>query len=175
MLQILVPIAIAVGSAGVRMAPRVIQGVDTASKRLRATVTPKNVDSGLQAFSGVQKLVAGTVPVITGLSISTTSGCSGGGGDGGGTVPPGDGGGGNPSCDCTASLAWDANTEADLAGYVVQWGTSPGNYTDEWFTTNPSAMISNLEMGRTHYFVVRAYDTAGNRSDPSNEVSKTAQ
>jgi fibronectin type 3 domain-containing protein len=70
-------------------------------------------------------------------------------------------------------LAWDTNTEQDLAGYRIHYGTSSGRYTlpfiDVQGTT--SASIQNLQATTTYYFVVTAYDNAGNESSPSNEVA----
>src|SRR5712691_7913145 len=74
--------------------------------------------------------------------------------------------------DTVVSLAWDANTEPDLAGYRIHYGTSPGSYT----TTIPvvgqnNARITNLQANTTYYFAVTAYDLAGNESLLSNEVA----
>ena len=76
--------------------------------------------------------------------------------------------------DMVVSLAWDANTEPDLAGYKIHYGTSSGRYT--LGTTNVvgrvnTGSIPNLQANTTYYFVVTAYDLAGNESQPSNEVA----
>jgi hypothetical protein len=71
-------------------------------------------------------------------------------------------------------LAWDANAEADLAGYKVYVGLAPGNYftsIDVGNVTNYT--VTGLEAGRLYYFAVTAYDQDGNESSHSNEVSTT--
>lgn len=69
-------------------------------------------------------------------------------------------------------LAWDANTEADIAGYRLYYGVSSGTYTmmiDTESTT--SATVSDLAVGSTYFFAVTAYNTSGLESPLSNEVS----
>ena len=78
-------------------------------------------------------------------------------------------------------LAWDANTEPDLEGYVVynkKGSPSPPydyveSYPEEGLADplNPSAVIADLESDVTYSFVVTAYDTQGNESDFSNAVT----
>jgi hypothetical protein len=72
------------------------------------------------------------------------------------------------------TIGWDANTEPELAGYKIYWGTSSGNYTsskDVGKTT--TATIDGVEEGTTYYLVVTAYDNQGNESGYSNQVSFT--
>lgn len=67
---------------------------------------------------------------------------------------------------------WNANTETDLAGYKVQYGTATGVYTQT--IDVGKVLIYNtgaLTEGKTYYFVVLAYDTSGNVSGPSTEAS----
>ncbi|HKB07864.1 MAG TPA: fibronectin type III domain-containing protein, partial [Candidatus Polarisedimenticolia bacterium] len=69
-------------------------------------------------------------------------------------------------------LTWDANTEPDLAGYRIRYGVAPSTPTqmiDVGLVTSYSIM--NLTAGTTYYFVVTAYDQAGNESQRSNEVA----
>jgi hypothetical protein len=72
----------------------------------------------------------------------------------------------------SCTLAWDANTEVDLAGYRLYWGTASGAYL---FTQQLSLVttntVTNLVAGQTWYFVVTAFNTSGLESGPSNEVS----
>ncbi len=70
-------------------------------------------------------------------------------------------------------LAWNPNTETDLAGYRIYSGTSPGSYTRPMINVgNVNAYtVTNLTATTTYYFVVTAYDSAGNESLRSNEVA----
>ncbi len=69
-------------------------------------------------------------------------------------------------------LTWSANTESDLAGYRLRYGTASGVYT---LTTDlgkvTSYDIQGLDPTKTYYFVLHAFDYAGNVSLPSNEAS----
>ncbi|HXU13101.1 MAG TPA: fibronectin type III domain-containing protein, partial [Candidatus Binatia bacterium] len=69
-------------------------------------------------------------------------------------------------------LSWDANSEPDLSGYRLLYGTSSGNYTNTIEIGNLTNYdVIDLASGTTYYFVVVAYDLAGNVSLRSNEVS----
>jgi len=71
------------------------------------------------------------------------------------------------------TLAWDANTESDLAGYKVYYGTASGVYgTPITIGTQTTYTVSSLPPG-TYYFAVTAYNTSGLESGYSNEVSQT--
>lgn len=71
------------------------------------------------------------------------------------------------------TLAWDANTETNLAGYNIYVSLSPGG-PYELIGTNEAdnteftwyGLPDNLD----HYFVVTAFNTEGLESDYSNEV-----
>jgi chitinase len=70
------------------------------------------------------------------------------------------------------TLAWDANTEPDLAGYKVHYGTVSGSYTtslDVHKVTTSS--IGTLTAGQTYYFAVTAYNSSNKESGYSNQVS----
>jgi len=70
------------------------------------------------------------------------------------------------------TLAWDANTEPDLAGYKVHYGTASGSYTTIVDVHNViTATVTGLAAGQTYYFVVTAYNAANNESGYSNQVS----
>ena len=88
------------------------------------------------------------------------------------------------------TLGWDANTETDLAGYRLYTSSTPGSYS--LVGKNPSLTPTNTSVsyvksiakpavtmttdmigtdGQRIYFVLTAFDTAGNESGISNEVS----
>jgi len=74
----------------------------------------------------------------------------------------------------TATLTWNANTDADLAGYKIHMGTSSGTYGTPIVVGNVTGYaMNNLQVGQTYYFAITAYDTAGNESLYSAEVSKS--
>ncbi len=75
----------------------------------------------------------------------------------------------------SVTLQWDANSEADLAGYKLTYGTVSGAYTETVDAGNATtATAANLNAGTTYYFVVTAYNTEGLDSLPSNEVTYTS-
>lgn len=70
------------------------------------------------------------------------------------------------------TLAWDPNTEPDLAGYRVYYGTAPREYVDSIDVGNITTyQLDYLLDGVTYFIAVTAYDTSGNESDFSHEVS----
>ncbi len=76
-----------------------------------------------------------------------------------------------PSVDIT--LAWDANTEPDLAGYrifVRAEGESYDYLSPDWEGTDTTCTIYGLADGTNYYFVARAFDTSNNESGDSDEV-----
>jgi len=72
----------------------------------------------------------------------------------------------------TVKLQWDPNTEPDLAGYKLYYGTASRNYshTIDLGQVN-SYQVDNLQDEVKYYFAVTAYDIDGNESGFSNEVS----
>jgi hypothetical protein len=76
----------------------------------------------------------------------------------------------------SVTLAWDANTEPDLAGYVVLYGTTSREYTQKIDVGNETQFtVSRLTVGRRYYFAVQAYSALDVRSDLSVEVSAVVQ
>lgn len=74
----------------------------------------------------------------------------------------------------TVTLSWGLNTETDLAGYKVYVGTQSGTYGAPITLGKLNTyQITNLTVGTTYFFTVTAYDTAGNESPHSAEVSKS--
>lgn len=85
----------------------------------------------------------------------------------------------------TATLSWsaphtnaDGSPLSDLAGFRVYYGTAHGKYSKSITVNSPSALrytIENLPAGNTYYMTVTAFDTSGNESAASTEVSKSIQ
>ena len=79
-----------------------------------------------------------------------------------------------PNIDIT--FAWQANTEADLAGYKLYYRlNSSGNRILENYTLfvtigTETEYTIRLQRGK-YYFVLTAFDTEGLESEASNEVS----
>jgi len=72
------------------------------------------------------------------------------------------------------TLAWDANSESDLAGYVLHYGTSSGNYTSNIDVGNTTQYtITGLQSGVTYYFAATAYDNNNLESTYSQELAYT--
>ena len=109
-----------------------------------------------------------TAIVLVSLSLF---GCGSGGG--GEEFAPG-----SPAGAATATLAWDAVQVATLSGYRIYYGTSPGLYFQSrgnGLTVGRDAtayMVTGLSSGTTYYFAATAFDTSGNESAYSAEVSK---
>src|SRR3989449_5930210 len=71
------------------------------------------------------------------------------------------------------TLAWDANTEPDLAGYKLYYGNSSGSYQFSVDVGNvTSYTLSGLLDGRIYYFAATSYNLSLAESGFSNEVSK---
>ncbi len=71
----------------------------------------------------------------------------------------------------TTTLNWKPNIEPDLAGYKLYQGTTYGVYDYPIAVGNvTSYMVSSLEVGKTYFFSMTAYDTSGNESPHSNVV-----
>jgi fibronectin type III domain protein len=72
----------------------------------------------------------------------------------------------------TMRLSWSSDTEADLSGYRLRYGTAPGSVDGEVDTGSATnAQVAGLVRGVTYYFSVVAYDASGNESAPSTEVT----
>ncbi|MCE5274655.1 MAG: fibronectin type III domain-containing protein, partial [Deltaproteobacteria bacterium] len=68
-------------------------------------------------------------------------------------------------------ISWLSNSESDLAGYRVYYGSTSRNY--QWYIDagrTTSTQINNLVNGVTYYFALTAYDTSGNESAFSQEI-----
>jgi len=82
----------------------------------------------------------------------------------------------------SATLSWNApttNTDGsaltDLAGYKIYWGTAQGNYPNQRTLSGVGVQTYVVDQltPATWFFVVTAYDTAGNESTYSNTAQKT--
>ena len=86
----------------------------------------------------------------------------------------------------SATLSWDVNTEPDLAGYRIYYGTSPrtgdcptGGYHGKIDVSKtdtpdkPTYTLKELQNGKTYYFSISSYDTSGNESCFSEELNKS--
>jgi hypothetical protein len=74
----------------------------------------------------------------------------------------------------TATLNWGTNTETDLAGYKIYIGTQSGVYGAPIVLGKVNTyQATKLAIGTTYFFSITAYDSAGNESTHSAEVSKS--
>ncbi len=82
---------------------------------------------------------------------------------------------GPPEENFSLTLAWDANTEKDLKGYKVYMAPVWGEYKPIAILNKRKTtyQVEELQKNTTYFFVVSAFDTSGNESFSSNEVSTT--
>ncbi len=73
----------------------------------------------------------------------------------------------------TVTVTWNANTEADLRGYRVYVGTASGVRSQSFDVGNVTSTRLTLPLGSTYWFSVTAYDSSGNESSPSGEISRS--
>jgi fibronectin type III domain protein len=74
----------------------------------------------------------------------------------------------------SVTLAWDPNAEPDIGGYLIGYGTVPGQ-DHQLIDVGGSTLwtIHGVSEGTTYYFRVYAYNTVGMRSAPSADLSAT--
>ncbi len=71
------------------------------------------------------------------------------------------------------TLAWDPNTDGNVAGYRVfarEEGEAYNYNHPELECTDTQATVNMPDEYESYYFVVRAFDSDGNESGDSNEV-----
>jgi hypothetical protein len=79
-----------------------------------------------------------------------------------------------PTTTSSATLSWNAVTGTTVSGYKAWYGTVPDQLQSINVGNVTSYTVNSLTVGRTYYFAVSAYNSAG-ESPLSNEVSKTIQ
>ena len=73
-------------------------------------------------------------------------------------------------------LAWDPSTEPYVTGYVVHYGPAPSSYVNDVDVGGATVWASSsLTAGQLYCFAVTAYDSTGQSSPASGEVSAVAQ
>ena len=71
-------------------------------------------------------------------------------------------------------VSWNANSEDDLAGYKIYYGTASRSYGSGLDVGNATSYrFNDVLPGRTYYVAVTAYDTSNNESGYSQEASIT--
>jgi len=78
-----------------------------------------------------------------------------------------------PAFAADVTLSWDPNSESDLAGYRLYYGTASGVYgMPITLGIQTTFTITNLPPG-TYFFALTAFNTSGLESGFSNEVTTT--
>jgi len=73
------------------------------------------------------------------------------------------------------TVAWDPETDPNVAGYKVYYGTASRSYQyNNDAGKNTTSTVSNLQTGTTYYFAVTAYNATGIESGYSAEVPYAA-
>lgn len=72
------------------------------------------------------------------------------------------------------TLAWEANEEQHLAGYIIYYGTTSGNYSANIDVGNATRYtLTDLQEGVTYYLAATAYSAEGHESSYSEELLVT--
>jgi hypothetical protein len=70
----------------------------------------------------------------------------------------------------TVTATWNANTESDIAGYLLAYGTVSGQHPNGIPVGNVTTWQVSLAPGQRYYFVIQAYNSSGLYSLPSAEA-----
>lgn len=73
--------------------------------------------------------------------------------------------------DASVSLAWNVDADPTVTGYNLYYGTVAGAENTKVVVGNFNGQRVSLPTGTTYFFVVKAYNSAGVESVPSNEIS----
>lgn len=80
----------------------------------------------------------------------------------------------------SGTFSWLPNSETNLAGYKIHYGTASKTYTvavnvgkPELVNGRVAATVTGLNDGTTYYFAATAYDSTGTESGYSEEVVYT--
>src|SRR6478736_2323199 len=69
------------------------------------------------------------------------------------------------------TIAWNPAADADVAGYIVRYGTRPGEYAAQVNVGQATTFkAEDLVVGQTYYFTVQAYAADGSTSAPASEL-----
>ena len=72
----------------------------------------------------------------------------------------------------TVTLTWDSDTDTQIVGYRLYYGTASASYGQFVDVGNlTTTTLANLASGTTYFVVVTSYNAVGLESLPSNEVS----
>ena len=74
----------------------------------------------------------------------------------------------------SVALSWDKNSEPDIAGYRIHYGTAAAPDSEVIEVKTASGTIPNLVTGVTYSFAVSAYNTAWRESAYSQPIVYTA-
>ncbi len=77
--------------------------------------------------------------------------------------------------DAAVALSWNANTEANLRGYNVYWGTESESLDSTAFVAAPSTSftVTGLTNGTSYALAIDAENTAGQKSERTGPVTAT--
>ena len=72
----------------------------------------------------------------------------------------------------SVTLSWNPSTSTNVAGYEVFYGVADGQYTNALDAgTNTTITVSGLADGQTYFFAATTYDSSGDQSLFSNQVT----